>query len=157
MPVFGINYGTIGFLAAADRDELDEGLRRAISGEFEVIALPALEVGAPGAIRIALNDVSFHRRPHGRVAELAYRLGGEEVGHVRCDGLVAATPAGSTGYNLANQGPILAWGVEGYRGELHRPAHARRARRWWWRPTTSSTSRTRRDASRSTSWSTEST
>jgi NAD+ kinase len=36
------------------------------------------------------------------------------VGDVRCDGLVAATPAGSTGYNLANQGPILAWGVEGY-------------------------------------------
>jgi NAD+ kinase len=36
------------------------------------------------------------------------------VGHVRCDGLVAATPAGSTGYNLANQGPILAWGVQGY-------------------------------------------
>jgi NAD+ kinase len=61
-----------------------------------------------------LNDVSFHRRPHGRVAELAFRLGGQEVGHVRCDGLVAATPAGSTGYNLANQGPILAWGVEGY-------------------------------------------
>ena len=36
------------------------------------------------------------------------------MGHVRCDGLVAATPAGSTGYNLANDGPILAWGVEGY-------------------------------------------
>ncbi|MGZ5312978.1 MAG: NAD(+)/NADH kinase, partial [Solirubrobacterales bacterium] len=36
------------------------------------------------------------------------------VGDVRCDGLVVATPAGSTGYNLANQGPILAWGVEGY-------------------------------------------
>jgi NAD+ kinase len=33
---------------------------------------------------------------------------------VRCDGLVAATPVGSTGYNLANQGPILAWGVKGY-------------------------------------------
>jgi NAD+ kinase len=54
------------------------------------------------------------RRPLSRVAELAYSLGGKEVGHVRCDGLVAATPAGSTGYNLANQGPILAWGVEGY-------------------------------------------
>ena len=48
------------------------------------------------------------------MAELSYRLGGKEVGHVRCDGLVAATPAGSTGYNLANSGPILAWGVEGY-------------------------------------------
>jgi len=114
VPVFGINYGTIGFLAAADRDELDEGLRRAFAGEFEVMSLPGLEVGAPAASRTALNDVSFHRRPHGRVAELAFRLGGQEVGHVRCDGLVAATPAGSTGYNLANQGPILAWGVEGY-------------------------------------------
>ena len=114
VPVFGINYGTIGFLAAADRDELDDGLRLALSGAFDVMSLPALEVGAAGEVRIALNDVSFHRRPHGRVAELAFRLGGQEVGHVRCDGLVAATPAGSTGYNLANQGPILAWGVEGY-------------------------------------------
>jgi NAD+ kinase len=114
VPVFGINFGTIGFLAAADTDELEDGLAQAVAGDFEVMSLPALELGVPGATRIALNDVSFHRRPHGRVAELAFRLGGQEVGHVRCDGLVAATPAGSTGYNLANQGPILAWGVEGY-------------------------------------------
>jgi NAD+ kinase len=67
-----------------------------------------------GRRRGGLNDVGFVRRPHGRVAELSYGIGGEEVGHVRCDGLVAATPAGSTGYNLANGGPILAWGVEGY-------------------------------------------
>ena len=39
---------------------------------------------------------------------------GEELGEVRCDGLVVSTPAGSTGYNLANGGPVLAWGVEGY-------------------------------------------
>jgi NAD+ kinase len=78
------------------------------------MTLPALEIGAWSESGVALNDVSFTRRPHGRVAELSYRLGGQEVGHVRCDGLVAATPAGSTGYNLANQGPILAWGVEGY-------------------------------------------
>jgi NAD+ kinase len=45
---------------------------------------------------------------------LSYRIASEEVGNVRCDGLVAATPVGSTGYNLANQGPILAWGVKGY-------------------------------------------
>ena len=63
---------------------------------------------------IGLNDVTLTRRPHDRVAELSYRIAGEEVGHVRCDGLVAATPVGSTGYNLANQGPILAWGVKGY-------------------------------------------
>jgi NAD+ kinase len=48
------------------------------------------------------------------VAELAYTVVGEELGEVRCDGLVVSTPAGSTGYNLANGGPVLAWGVEGY-------------------------------------------
>ena len=78
------------------------------------MTLPGLQAKIDTPRPIALNDVSFIRRPHGRVAELSYRLGGQEVGHVRCDGLVAATPAGSTGYNLANQGPILAWGVAGY-------------------------------------------
>jgi NAD+ kinase len=114
VPVFGINFGTIGFLAAVERDQLDEGLRRAFAGEYEVLDLPGLEAGIDGVTGVALNDITFSRRPHGRVAELSYRIAGEEVGNVRCDGLVAATPTGSTGYNLANQGPILAWGVEGY-------------------------------------------
>ena len=48
------------------------------------------------------------------MAELAYSVEGEQLGEVRCDGLVVATPAGSTGYNLANGGPVLAWGVEGF-------------------------------------------
>jgi NAD+ kinase len=114
VPVFGINFGTIGFLTAVERDELDEGLRRAFSGDYEVMDLPALRVDLAVDLPVALNDVSFVRRPHGRVAELSYAIGEEEVGSVRCDGLVAATPAGSTGYNLANAGPILAWGVKGY-------------------------------------------
>ena len=114
VPVFGVNFGTIGFLAAVERDDADEGIRRALAGEAEVIELPGLEVELDGEARVALNDVTFIRRPHDRVAELSYRIADEEVGHVRCDGLVAATPVGSTGYNLANQGPILAWGVKGY-------------------------------------------
>jgi NAD+ kinase len=114
VPVFGINFGTIGFLAAVERDQLSEGLKRAFSGDFEVMDLPALRVKLPVEMPVALNDVSFVRRPRGRVAQLSYAIGGEEVGSVRCDGLVAATPAGSTGYNLANAGPILAWGVKGY-------------------------------------------
>lgn len=114
VPVFGVNFGTVGFLAAVERDDAEEGMRRAFAGETEMIDLPALEVEVDGTRRVALNDVSFLRRPHGRVAELTYKIAGKEVGHVRCDGLVAATPVGSTGYNLANQGPILAWGVEGY-------------------------------------------
>ena len=114
VPVFGVNFGTVGFLAAVEREELEPGLERALAGEFETLTLPGLRVDIDTERPVALNDVSFIRRPHGRVAELSYRLGGREVGHVRCDGLVAATPVGSTGYNLANQGPILAWGVEGY-------------------------------------------
>jgi NAD+ kinase len=114
VPVFGINFGTVGFLAAVERDELDDGLRRAFTGDFELMELPALRVDLPVEHSVALNDVSFNRRPHGRVAELSYSIGADEVGSVRCDGLVAATPAGSTGYNLANAGPILAWGVKGY-------------------------------------------
>jgi NAD+ kinase len=114
VPVFGINFGTVGFLAAAERDQLEDGLRRAFEGDFEAMDMPALKVDLPVDHPVAFNDVSFLRQPHGRVAELSYTIGEEEVGKVRCDGLVAATPAGSTGYNLANNGPILAWGVKGY-------------------------------------------
>lgn len=114
VPIFGVNFGTVGFLAAVEREEANEGMRRAFAGETEAVDLPGLEVKVDGERRVALNDVGFLRRPHERVAELSYRIAGEEVGHVRCDGLVAATPVGSTGYNLANQGPILAWGVKGY-------------------------------------------
>lgn len=114
VPVFGVNFGTVGFLAAVERDEAEEGIRRALAGETETVELPALVIAADGEEHFAFNDVSVSRRPHDRVAELSYRIAGEEVGNVRCDGLVVATPAGSTGYNLANQGPILAWGVKGY-------------------------------------------
>jgi NAD+ kinase len=114
VPVFGVNFGTVGFLAAVERDEAEAGIGRALAGETETIDLPALAAEIDGERHFAFNDVSFSRRPQDRVAELSYRIAGEEVGNVRCDGLVAATPAGSTGYNLANQGPILAWGVKGY-------------------------------------------
>jgi NAD+ kinase len=114
VPVFGVNFGTVGFLAAVERDEAAAGIRRALDGEIETIQLPGLEVTCNEVKAVGLNDITLARRPHDRVAELSYRIAGEEVGHVRCDGLVAATPVGSTGYNLANQGPILAWGAKGY-------------------------------------------
>ncbi len=113
-PVFGVNYGRVGFLAAVEADRLESGLDRALAGEVEVLELPGLEVTWDGGSMLGLNDVAFLRRPRAGIAELGYRISGEEVGRVRCDGLVAATPTGSTGYNLANSGPILAWGVEGF-------------------------------------------
>ena len=113
-PVFAFNYGAIGFLSTVEREELDEGIKRLLDGRYEVLGMPALSVQVNGQRRIGVNDISLHRRTNSRVAELGYSVLGDQLGKVRCDGLVAATPVGSTGYNLANGGPILAWGVEGF-------------------------------------------
>jgi NAD+ kinase len=114
VPVFAINYGAIGFLSTIDHGGLEDGMRRALSGGFELLPMPALSAEMNGERRIGVNDISFHRRANARVAELEYLVESEQLGHVRCDGLVVSTPVGSTGYNLANGGPVLAWGVEGY-------------------------------------------
>jgi NAD+ kinase len=114
VPVFAVNYGAIGFLATVEPWELEDGIKLALQGETNAMELPGLVIDTSTGRHVAVNDISFHRRPDGRVAELAYSVQGEELGEVRCDGLVVATPAGSTGYNLANGGPVLAWGVEGF-------------------------------------------
>ena len=124
VPVFAVNFGEIGFLATVEPEELREGFARAFARDFELLRLPAIVLDAldgPAEIVAAasgrnsgINDVAIHRKVGERVAEIAYALEGEIVGSVRCDGLVISTPAGSTGYNLANGGPVMAWGVEGF-------------------------------------------
>jgi len=114
VPVFAINFGEIGFLATAERDDADDAIDRALGGHFELRRLPGIVLELDGERQVGINDVAVHRKVGERVAELAYGLGDEIAGSVRCDGLVVATPAGSTGYNLANGGPVMAWGVEGF-------------------------------------------
>jgi NAD+ kinase len=114
VPVFAINFGEIGFLATIEPDDIREAVRRALEGDFELMRLPAITLDLGEGPEVALNDVAIHRKVGERVAELSYALDGEEAGAVRCDGLVVSTPAGSTGYNLANGGPVMAWGVEGF-------------------------------------------
>ena len=114
VPVFGVNFGEIGFLATVEREDAAVSFDRAFAGDFEELPLPALALSLAGQQATAINDVSIHRQHGNRVANLAYSVGTDEVGRVRCDGLVVATPAGSTGYNLANGGPVMAWGVEGF-------------------------------------------
>ncbi len=114
VPVFSFNFGAIGFLAAVERGDLEEGITRIIQGDYELLEMPALSIHTGGVQHLGVNDISFHRRSNNRVAELSYSVGPDQLGSVRCDGLVVSTPVGSTGYNLANGGPVLAWGVEGY-------------------------------------------
>jgi NAD+ kinase len=115
VPVFAVNFGEVGFLATLDPENLDGyGFRQAFERDFEELLLPAITFETHGGLHTAINDISFHRLVGGRVAQLAYGVEGEEAGSVRCDGLVVCTAAGSTGYNLANGGPVMAWGVEGF-------------------------------------------
>jgi NAD+ kinase len=115
VPVFAINYGRIGFLATVDRENVARSIELALSGEFEVASLPALVTdGCSSSERFAINEVSFQRRPEINITHLSYSLAGEWVARVPCDGLIAATPAGSTAYSLSVGGPIVAWGVKGF-------------------------------------------
>ncbi|MCW2968618.1 MAG: kinase, partial [Solirubrobacteraceae bacterium] len=106
IPVYGVNFGEVGFLATIDPDQIPEGFERALAGQFEVLTLPAIAVSTADRELYAINDISVHRKVGERVAEVAYGVAGETVASVRCDGLVVASPAGSTGYNLANGGPV---------------------------------------------------
>jgi NAD+ kinase len=112
VPVIGVNFGRVGFLAAMGGDGLREGLARAFSGDYVVVELPALEADARGASRPAVNDVVVTSSSLGRMIEIGWAVGGEELGSLPCDGLICATPSGSTAYNLSNGGPVLVWGLD---------------------------------------------
>lgn len=115
VPIFAVNFGLVGFLATViEPDHIARDLAEAFAGRFDTFELPSVTVGRPQGMWHAFNDVSVHRKHGAPVATLAYAVSGEEIGRVRCDGLVVSTPQGSTGYNLANGGPVLAWGVEGF-------------------------------------------
>jgi NAD+ kinase len=111
-PVVGVNYGRVGFLTAMTADELERGVERVFSGDYRTIELSTLEVTVGGETRTAVNDVVVAGGTLGRMVELGYSIGGEDLGSQPCDGLICATPAGSTAYNLSNGGPVLVWGLD---------------------------------------------
>ena len=112
VPVLGVNFGRVGFLTAIAPDEMERDLGRVFAGELEVIRLPTIEIEVAGETHVAVNDAVITSGSIGRIVELGYRLGHEDLGSQRCDGLVCATPQGSTAYNLSNGGPVLVWGLD---------------------------------------------
>jgi len=82
------------------------------AGDYRTIELSTLEVTVHGETRTAVNDVVVAGGTLGRMIEVGYAIGGEELGSQPCDGLICATPAGSTAYNLSNGGPVLVWGLD---------------------------------------------
>jgi NAD+ kinase len=111
-PVFGVNFGRVGFLTSVGRDGLEHGLERVFAGDFRVVPLATLRVTARGESHPAINDAVATSGRLGRMIELGWEIGGEDLGAQPCDGIICATPSGSTAYNLSNGGPVLMWGIE---------------------------------------------
>jgi NAD+ kinase len=112
VPVVGVNFGRVGFLTGIPRESAEEGLRRAFAGELRVVELPTLAVEVDGRRLVAVNDVVATSSQLGRMVELGWQLGDDDLGNQPCDGIICCTPSGSTAYNLSNGGPVMTWGLE---------------------------------------------
>jgi NAD+ kinase len=112
VPILGVNFGGLGFLTEATLPELYPSLESALSGAARVeerMMLRATTVrgGQPQPDHLALNDVVITKAARARMTDLSVFVGDEFVTRVKADGLIVATPTGSTAYNLAAGGPIV--------------------------------------------------
>jgi NAD+ kinase len=112
VPILGVNLGGLGFLTATTREALYPTLEAVLRGEFateeRVVLEASLEgAGAPAIAQRALNDVVVAKGALGRIVDLEVRADGVLLTAYRADGLIIATPTGSTAYNLSAAGPIL--------------------------------------------------
>ena len=113
VPILGINLGRLGFLTCAPAAGLETALRRFAANDYVVeprMTLDARVRGVDGVDRAqwrALNDVVLHKGGFARVVTLCVQANGETVAHYSADGIVLATPTGSTAYNLSAGGPVV--------------------------------------------------
>jgi len=113
VPILGVNMGRLGFLTCCPASHLEEALRRLASRDYvteDRMTLDARVTDAAGGDRQrwrALNDVVLHKGGFARVVAVRVEADGETVGQFSADGVVIATPTGSTAYNLSAGGPVV--------------------------------------------------
>ena len=112
IPVLGVNHGRFGWLAELQPDELEKGVDAFVRGEATIAERARLRcaVRAGGTVRgeaLALNDAVVGRRTLGRMVDVEVRIDGRDAIAVAGDGLIVATPSGSTAHALSAGGPIL--------------------------------------------------
>jgi NAD+ kinase len=112
VPILGVNFGSLGFLTEATLPELYPSLEAALSGQARIeerlmLCATTIRAGAALPEHLALNDVVITKAPRARMTDLSVSVGDEFVTRVKADGLIVATPTGSTAYNLAAGGPIV--------------------------------------------------
>ncbi len=112
-PVAGINIGTLGFLTSCKDDELDVFASAIAEGRYSTSVRTLLEAvvhreGKPSESFTALNEITLARGDTGRLVSLRAMVNGELLNDYRADGLIVATPTGSTAYSLSAGGPLIA-------------------------------------------------
>jgi NAD+ kinase len=112
IPVIGVNFGRVGFLASIAPGRLEDDLARVFAGDYRTIEQPTLEAQLDCETFVAVNDVVATSSTLGRMIELGWSIAGEDLGVVSCDGMICSTPSGSTAYNLSNGGPVLVRGLD---------------------------------------------
>jgi NAD+ kinase len=114
VPVFGVNTGRLGFLTEIDEhDNVLTELADVFDGAFRVEERLALEATVNGeGAHFALNDVVVRRASNARMAPFGLALDGETIASLPSDGIIVATPTGSTAYFLSAGGPIISPGVD---------------------------------------------
>ena len=109
VPLLGINLGQTGFLAETEPEQLENALEGILTERFSEELRPMLDIRIPGAGSwLAMNDAVLTRGGYARLITVRAVVDGEEAGCYRADGLVVATPTGSTGYSLSAGGPIIS-------------------------------------------------
>ncbi len=114
VPSLGVNFGRVGFLTSIEARDLETGLERTFAGGFDVVELPTITATTDGESVTGINDVVLTSAVLGRMAVIEWRVDGQSLGELGCDGVIVASPTGSTAYNLSAGGPVLAWGTDGY-------------------------------------------
>ena len=108
-PIFGINIGSLGFLTCLSSPAHREAVECIARDQITFSKRTLLDVTVPGATKsLALNDAVFSRGQEPRLVRLNVRVDGEPLTEFNADGLIVATPTGSTAYSLSAGGPILA-------------------------------------------------
>lgn len=112
VPILGINMGTLGFLTEVRVEEFPEVMERVLAGDYESEKRVAFDVTVRGPGRDhrsyrVLNDATINKSALARIIEMRVTVGGEFMSSFRADGMIIATPTGSTAYNLSAGGPII--------------------------------------------------
>lgn len=112
VPLVGVNTGHVGFLAEADPDDIEDVVGHIVAGRYSVEERMTLRIEvyhADGTVEAdwALNEAALEKRDRARMLEVAIGVDGHAVSSFGCDGLIMATPTGSTAYAYSGGGPVI--------------------------------------------------